>query len=265
LFAKAVAVFQVTWFVAQIIARVIQGLPITLLELATLAIITCSGATFFFWFFKPLDVGVPTVLETDFSMAGILVKGGEAAGVLWRDTPLDFAEPLTYTSERFPLNRLRGVRKRPLPRLPNDRDMRLHDLRSVILVAIPTAAFGTFHLIGWNFDFPTRVEQLLWRGVCLGGGTVLAIGCAVEAASIIQHNYTTTSLTNLNGYKLRWPANLMFFIPGFLYVSSRIIVIVEVAITLRALPQACYSTVQWTELFPHVWSSWASVTRKEFF
>ena len=44
----------------------------------------------------------------------------------------------------------------------------------------------------------------------------------------------------------------MFFIPGFLYVSSRIMVIVEVALTLRALPQACYETVQWTELFPHI-------------
>jgi hypothetical protein len=164
-FAKAVASFQVSWFVGQIIARAVHGLPITLLELATLALITCSGSTFFFWFFKPLDVGVPTVLGMKFNMAQILVEAGEAAKVAWRDTPLDFVEPLAYSSSQFPLNGLWGVRDRPLPRLPNDRDPRLHDLRTVIFVAIPTAAFGTFHLIGWNFVFPTRIEQLLWRWV----------------------------------------------------------------------------------------------------
>jgi hypothetical protein len=251
-FAKGLAAFQVSWFVAQFIAREVQGLPTTLLELATLAMITCSGATFFFWFSKPLDVEIPTILDINFSMAQILIEAGAAANVPWRDTPLDFAEPLRYTSSELPLNQLWGLRERPLPRLPNDRDTLLHDLRTTIIVAIPTAAFGTFHLLGWKFTFATRLEQLLWRWVCVGGGIVLGLGCAIEAASIIWHNYTTTGLTNLNGYKLRWPTNLMFFIPGFLYVSARMVVIVEVGLSFRALPQGCFATVQWTKLLPHV-------------
>jgi hypothetical protein len=100
------------------------------------------------------------------------------------------------------------------------------------------AHYHGFLTIGWNFEFPMRVEQPLWQGVCLGGGIVLGIGCAVEAVSIIRDNYTTTSLTNLNGYKLRWPANLMFFIPGFLDVASRIIMIIEVVLTLREFSPA---------------------------
>lgn len=251
-FAKTVACLQVSWFVAQIIARTIQGLPFTLLELATLALITCSGATFFFWFLKPLDVGVSTVLDIKFSIAEILVDAGEAGRRRWRDTPLDFAEPLRYTSSELPLNRCWGVRERPLPRLPNDRDTRLHNLPTVIIVAIPTAAFGTFHLIGWNFIFPTRAEQLLWRWACVVGSTVLGAGCTVEAWSIIWHKYSTTGLSSLNGYKLKWPTNMLFFIPGFLYLSTRIVVIVEVALTLRNLPQECFGTVQWTKLLPHV-------------
>jgi hypothetical protein len=251
-FAKAVASLQVGWFVVQMIARACQRLPITLLELATLALINCSGATFFFWFSKPLDVGLPTLLDSDFSLAQIRKEAGQAAKTTWQDTPLDFVEPLRYTSTQFPFNQLWGICERPLPRLPNDRDSRLHDLRTVLMVAIPTAAFGTFHLIGWNFVFPTRVEQVLWRWACLGGGIVLGLGCTVEAVSIVLNNYTTTGLTNLGGYKLRWPTNLMFFIPAFLYVSARVIVIVEVALTLRALPHGCFETVQWTGFLPHV-------------
>lgn len=51
-FAKYVACFQAGWLVLQVAARAVQHLPVTLLELSTLALISCSGATFFFWFCK---------------------------------------------------------------------------------------------------------------------------------------------------------------------------------------------------------------------
>ena len=251
-FAKCVATLQVGWFVAQIIGRAIGGLPITLLELSTVALITCSVATFYFWYFKPLDVDIPTYLDIDVSMAEILITAGEATKTPWQNTPLDFIEPLAYTSSQLPLSSFWGVRERPLPRIPNDRDSQLHDLVTVILVAIPTAAFGTIHLIAWNFSFPTRWEHAMWRWTCLAGGIVLGVGCSVEAAAIILNNYTTTGLTNLNGYKLRWPTNLMFFIPGILYISAQLIVISEVVLSLRALPKGCFESVDWIGLLPHI-------------
>lgn len=82
-------------------------------------------------------------------------------------------------------------------------------------------------------------------------GIVLGIGCFVEAGSIIFDGYTTTGLTNLGGYKLKWPTNLLFLIPGFLYISARLIVIVEVVISLRLLPAGYFEVVQWSEIFPH--------------
>lgn len=48
LFAKVVASFQMAGLVAQVTARGLQHLPITLLEISTVALITCTGATFFF-------------------------------------------------------------------------------------------------------------------------------------------------------------------------------------------------------------------------
>ena len=250
-FAKTIAGLQAGWLVAQVTARALQQLPITLLELSTVALISCTGANFFFWFHKPLNVDIPTTPYMDMSIAEVLVLAGEQASNPFRDTPLDFVKPQLYTSSQLPLRRWWEVQQRPLPRISNDRDSRLHNLQTVIMLAVPTASFSLIHLAAWNFEFPTRVEQLLWRWTCISMGIVLGIGCFAEAGSIIKDKYMTTGLTNLNGYKLKWPTNLLFFIPGALYFSSRFIVIVEILISLRLLPSGCFQNVQWMNIFPH--------------
>ncbi|MCJ1376324.1 hypothetical protein MMC20_007566 [Loxospora ochrophaea] len=251
-FAKIIGALQAGWFVTQTAARGVQGLPVTLLELSTTSLITCTAATFFFWFYKPLNVSIPTVLPIKSTIAQILLDAGPAAKDPFQNTPLDFIEPTAYTSSQFPLKGLWGVQERPLPRLPNDRDSQLHNLQTVLMVTLPTAAFGTFHLIAWNFIFPTRTEQLLWRWTSISMGVVLGSGCAIEAASIIKSNYTATGLTNLREYKLKWPTNLLFFIPGLFYFLARMLVITEVLISLRALPAGCFQAINWIELVPHI-------------
>ncbi len=252
MFAKVIAGVQSAWFTAQIIARAVQHLPVTLLELSTIALMTCTATTLFFWFHKPLNVETATPLSTYVSVAEILTDAGDAAKELYQNTPLDFAEPLAYTSTQMPLSSLWGVKERPLPRIPNDRDSLLHNWKVVLVVSIPTAAFSASQLIAWNFVFPTRDEQLLWRYTCLGNGIVLGGGCACEAAAIIASNYTLAGLETFNKYKLRWPYSLMFFIPGALYFCARMIVIVEVLISLRALPTGCFDTVNWLNFLPHI-------------
>ena len=251
-FAKAVASFQAAWLVAQVIARGIQRLPITLLELSTVALITCTGAALFFWFRKPLNVETPTTLRLKVTIAEVLLRAGDNATTPFQDTPLDFIEPNLYTSSQMPLARLWSVQERPLPRLPNDRDSRLHSSWILIAVAVPTASFSLLHLIGWNFDFPTRTEQLLWRWTCISMAVVLGLGCLVETVSIVADGYTTSGLTNLGGYKLKWPTNILFFLPGFLYVSARVIVLVEVVASMRLLPAGCFEVVRWSGMLPHV-------------
>lgn len=250
--AKTIASVQAGWLIIQVIARALQRLPVTLLELSTVALLTCTGATFFFWFYKPLNVETPTFLYSDSTIEDILIKAGSAADIPFRNTPLDFVEPRLYTSSQMPLHRFWGVQERPLPRIPNDRDSRLHNLTTLLIVTVPTAAFSLLHLAAWNFDFPTRLEQLFWRWTCVSMCIVLASGCIVEAGSIIWDGYTTSWLTTLNCYKLRWPTNLLFIIPGILYMLARIIVIGEVILTLRLLPSGCFENVCWTELLPHL-------------
>ena len=82
MFAKVVASFQAAWLVAQVVARGIQHLSVTLLELSTIALITCTGAALLFWFNKPLNVETPTTLELEFSVTEILVRAGKSADAL---------------------------------------------------------------------------------------------------------------------------------------------------------------------------------------
>ncbi len=249
--AKTIAGSQAVWLVAQVVARGVQHLPVTLLELSTVALITCTAATAFFWFHKPLGVETPTDVHLEISIAQILRLAGDEAKAPYTDTPLDFIEPQLYTSGQMPLHQFWGVQDRPLPRIPNDRDPRLHSLRMILIITVPTAAFSLLHLIAWNFDFPTKAELLLWRWTCVSMSVVLGTYCVTEAVSIVAQGYTTSGLTTLNGYKLRWPTNLLFFVPGFLYMCARITVIVEVIISLRLLRSGCFETVQWTQLLPH--------------
>lgn len=197
---------------------------------------------------------MPYEVRCNTAVTTILIQANQecAINATHSDTPLDFADPLQYTSEYFPLNHLWGEQRRPLPRIPNDRDSLLHSWKVVLVVAIPTAAFGLLQLAAWNFTFPTRQEQMLWRYTCVSNGIVLGIGCALEAGAILSSGYTKSGLHTFNDYKTRWSWNIAFIVPGAMYVSASLIVIIETIISLRALPPSCFTTVQWTTFIPHL-------------
>jgi hypothetical protein len=58
-FSKGFAFLQTTWFIARCIARVVYGLTITQLELATVAFAALNGILYFLWWNKPQDVACP--------------------------------------------------------------------------------------------------------------------------------------------------------------------------------------------------------------
>lgn len=62
--SRGIALSQLTWFAAQIIARITQGLAITELELATAALAGLNSVMFIFWWSKPCDVRFPLVIRT---------------------------------------------------------------------------------------------------------------------------------------------------------------------------------------------------------
>ena len=62
--SKAIAILQTTWFIAQCIARGVEGIALTELELVTLALATLNGLMYYFWWDKPLGVKEPVRVYT---------------------------------------------------------------------------------------------------------------------------------------------------------------------------------------------------------
>ncbi|KAJ7059200.1 hypothetical protein C8F01DRAFT_1254884 [Mycena amicta] len=71
-FSKGIAFFQGLWFVMQCITRTAQHLPLTELEVATLAFAVVNIFTWLLWWCKPLDVRDPLVIEVSTDDTGPL-------------------------------------------------------------------------------------------------------------------------------------------------------------------------------------------------
>lgn len=90
-FAKGAAIFQGLWLVVQSIARTAQGLPMSQLELFTLAFVVSTVMSYFFWWRKPQHVSTSTLLLCDYSIARIRGDAGLPPDG-WNWTPMDWVE-----------------------------------------------------------------------------------------------------------------------------------------------------------------------------
>lgn len=61
--SKGIALLQLVWFVVQLVARRIQNLPITLLEIDTLAVAALTCVAYGLWWKKPKDVACPHIVN----------------------------------------------------------------------------------------------------------------------------------------------------------------------------------------------------------
>lgn len=82
--SKGIAILQTGWFILQCIARKIQGLPVTELEVVTLAFAALNFAVYAFWWNKPLDVRVPFIVRDRDQLGNQkLSKGNSPEGFAW--------------------------------------------------------------------------------------------------------------------------------------------------------------------------------------
>jgi len=135
---------------------------------------------------------------------------------------------------------------------PNDRDWQPSNLTQNLSLAFPVVVFATIHLSGWNFSFSTRAELLLWRINVLLIWLELALYGTSEVVLFWKAGYTKTSLEVASGYKRTWPRSLFFHIPAAIYFCGRLLLIVEVIISLRSLPEGAFVRIQWTGFLPHI-------------
>ncbi|KAF8424130.1 hypothetical protein EV426DRAFT_600672 [Tirmania nivea] len=65
--AKILIIMQAAWIIIDCISRTVSNLPLTLLEVNTVAHVLCAFAIYSLWWDKPLNVFVPTVLAEEWA------------------------------------------------------------------------------------------------------------------------------------------------------------------------------------------------------
>ncbi|ETS85561.1 hypothetical protein PFICI_03586 [Pestalotiopsis fici W106-1] len=159
---KSLSVLQISSLVLTVIARGVAGLPITQLEIATLAFSIFAIATFAVNWWKPKDISQPIWIPH-------ITRGFDCSEDHEQDPEnntgvFNYTQPFMQRLLSPHRARRRERRIQDLLRVPNDMvDMEGEVPLIVILMAISALIFGGLHCSAWNFEFPTRTELILWR------------------------------------------------------------------------------------------------------
>ncbi|KAJ7836690.1 hypothetical protein B0H14DRAFT_1121108 [Mycena olivaceomarginata] len=241
--AKSFVLIQTTWFLTQCIARGIQHLAITELEIVTGAYAMMNFAIYFFWWKKPSNIGCP-----------VRVVGGQGVRPqrMWQQRPMNMINALKV---------IVGAQDRTLPpdRIPSapmfwsDCDDEKIVSRADTITLLIGFLFGAIHCIAWPLSFPSHTEVILWRISCAAMIAVpfyiSIVGLMVLGEGERSHRY------HFAAKAFEKVAALMVWgiiFGAFLYIFARIITLTLAFMTLRSLPPTAYETVQWTTFIPHV-------------
>ena len=244
--AKSLVLLQTSWFVMQCIARGIKHLPVTHLEIVTLAYAAMNFVIYVFWWNKPLNVNRPV---------RVFRKSGESEPSETQPQSISEARKLTWESVFYGLRTIfwfiagyqdEGVnlsREDKVPRFWANSTVNSVLIADFIMLGVGIC-FGAIHCIAWGFSFPTHTELLMWRvsSVAITALPVLVplmIGLGGWFKSMDFDTIGDIALTSV------LPA-------GLLYIIARVLTLVLALTSLRDLPPGAFDTVHWTTFIPHV-------------
>ncbi|KAF5366085.1 hypothetical protein D9757_012383 [Collybiopsis confluens] len=282
-FAKLIAVGQTTWFVVQLCARWATNLPITELEVMTLAFAAMNVPIYFFWWNKPLGVGVPIRIQRN-------------AQTIKEDTDDEpatdgHAQLLTWTGIQDACSLFF---RRVMKDLGIDGFFKHTGLFGQILIGLPLwlLLIPTFTIIkamlqeGMDIDDgpAEKVESFERTGDLEpknGADKLIAYGAAMIFGAI--HCVAWTSQFPSGQEEILWrvcsllvacipiylalfnvltarfetswwfyPLLVPYVIAVLMYILARLSLLVQGFLALRALPPAALEAVQWTNYLPHI-------------
>ena len=227
----------------QCIARAIKQLPVTHLEIVTLAYAAMNFVTYFFWWNKPLNVNRPvrvfrkSDLEESISEGRRFTSGANRDGLM---TILDFIEG--DQDENVNLSHEDRVPRFWANSTEND------FITADLIVLGVGVCFGAIHCIAWHFSFPTYAELLIWRVSCVAIAAVpFYIPLALSLAAWLDKTDFDTAADIIGAIAI-----LSIFPGGILYILARIFTLALAFTSLRDLPHGAFDTVHWTTFIPHV-------------
>jgi len=247
--AKAIVILQTLWFVVQCIARGIQQLPLTELEIVTLAYAMMNSFIYFFWWDKPRDVGCSIRVYENVTTSYTSPHEWESgfAGIFRRMIVyiLGYQDGYLLLSEKhrvpiFWCSRY-GFRHDAPGAVYNDPGSN----RALLGPSILGMAFGAIHFIAWWHGFPSHAEFILWRMSCIAL-------VAVPLFSAIFCGWGSTELDSILVVAIGIVAGFLLMLSAWLYVVARVATIVIAFTALRSLPSEALLVVNWTTFIPHI-------------
>ena len=241
--AKALVLVQTTWFVMQCIARGIRHLPVTELEIVTLAYATMSFGIYLFWWNKPLNVGCPIRVFATNSQ-GV----EETAEQTVHETPTWDWDDVIQTMAKYIIGQQDtddDMLARKVPTFWSGKPTVNQSNTADGITLMVGIIFGAIHCIAWSFEFASHTELVLWR--------ISSIGIiATPAYILVGYSFGVV----YNDQLPDWVAAVIMlptvtFLP-LLYIVARAATVVLALTSLRALPSATYETVHWTTFIPHI-------------
>ncbi|KAF7984846.1 hypothetical protein HWV62_10799 [Athelia sp. TMB] len=232
--SKGVAILQTLWFVMQCIARRIEHLPVTSLEVMTLAYTVITVAMYLVWWDKPLNISCAVrVPEEEVDEDEV-----DEDKSVWQRI---FAYVMGMQDQCVDLRRC--------TRVPTfwAADREGDAIYADIIAILVAMAFGAVHCIAWFDSSQSDLEQQLWRASAIAiittpAALVLAFGLMLLLSKVhlISEEFSLIGIGSI------------YVLVALIYAAARLALIVVSFTSLRMLPVAAYQTVQWTTFVPHI-------------
>lgn len=255
-FAKILAIWQIVWFLVDIVTRLARHLLIAQLEVGVAGFAMLALAIYGLYFSKPKGVNIGTrvsfnipedpetcrslrsqyeALElTSFTVLKETEKDEE------RKHSLELAKLLRDETDRL-TSQNQHLRREFASQIAMDKyDYRLFSAvgASMTFAGILAVPFGAVHVAAWHANFPTMIDQWLWRISSLVSMLVLILAFPSHRILVVIGA----------PYMYRASALLLLFT---LYAIARVILIVEMMRCMLYLPPQAYVT-SWTTNVPHL-------------
>ncbi|KAJ6573001.1 hypothetical protein DFH09DRAFT_1032472 [Mycena vulgaris] len=231
--SKGIALTQGLWFITQCLARVHQHLPVTELEVTTLAFAIVSIFIWVIWWKKPLDVEQPIWIgpveeaPEPGSTTQHLDWWGKFAGAVSGGYVEPDYNPMESNS------------------VPSFWSMESAHAdvgrRGFAMACFVGTIFGAIHCAAWNTDFSSTAEMWMWRACSLLVTAIPMLPAPFSYLDDDAENYTILTIL------------VVISIAGIpTYIIARLFLIILPFIALRALPPGVFTDVNWSVYIPHL-------------
>lgn len=210
---KVVACSQALWLVTQVGSRLSQNKALTLLEVSTMAYVLCAIIMYGAWWDKPQDCTSPIIIACS---EDTLEEVSSSAYVYHKEW-----DELIWAGRDL---------------LPMPASNRRAINGSILLIPV---VFGAIHVASWNITLPSQLESRMWPVstlYCLVGPIIIYL-----FSFYLNHDFISDNT---------FPFFCFTLVIG--YIIVRIFMLVEIFISLRALPASAFESVNWSGFIPHI-------------